>query len=227
MKTVRQCASITGVLLYLFAPAQGDVLTLRNGSNVDGSWAGIDAGRIRFLVNGQTQVYPTSQVSRVTFGAVPAPTASGGAERDAVEPEMIGAVYYQDESLRLVPLERTTAVGHAGRKGSYWEMKNGRSPVRLKAGSKLVFVVRLARGVDPSTFSLYPLDVKKDMRRTKPDPMNNSAGLILPLTVTKRSSETYDLASAGDLGTGEYCVSPSTSNDAYCFGLDAGGPNDL
>ncbi len=66
-------------LLLLLAPAYADTLTLRNGTTVTGSWAGVDAGQVSFLVNDVVRTYPRAEVSLVTFTPQPAasaPTAS-------------------------------------------------------------------------------------------------------------------------------------------------------
>jgi TonB family protein len=58
----------TVLLFALLASARADVLTLRNGINLTGSWLGSDAAQIRFLVNDQVKTYFRSEVSEVTFG---------------------------------------------------------------------------------------------------------------------------------------------------------------
>jgi hypothetical protein len=143
------------------------------------------------------------------------------------EPELIGVVYLQDEFRRITPLERTSAAPPKLRLGmggwtSYWEMEGARSPVRLKKGQKQLFVVRLARGIDPGSISLFPLELTKKSRRTKPDPKHRTNLLTVLLNVTKISESTYGLTPVRDLSSGEYCFSPRSSNDTYCFGVDTG-----
>jgi hypothetical protein len=59
----------SSVLVFvLLVSARADILTLRNGTKVTGSWLGGDAGQIRFLVNDQIRTYPRPDVSEVNFG---------------------------------------------------------------------------------------------------------------------------------------------------------------
>ena len=84
----------------------------------------------------------------------------------------------------------------------------------------MLFVVRLPNGADPASFTLTPLDSKSDSRHTRQDPKNRNAPLGLSFKVTKVGPSSYGLTPASDLAPGEYAFSPSTSNDAYCFGVD-------
>jgi uncharacterized protein YcfJ len=141
------------------------------------------------------------------------------------EPEFIGAVYLQNESGALIPLERKKGTRRTGQtdgtgSGAYWEMEGSKSPIRLKSGQKMFFVVRLANGIDPASFSLFPLETKKDSRRTESDPRNKAARLTLLFNVTKVGESTYGLTPVEDLAVGEYAFSPRDSDDAYCFGVD-------
>ena len=132
------------------------------------------------------------------------------------EPESIGAVYLQDQSGTLTPLERNKGIAQRSEGREYWELDGARSPVRLKSGQKMLFVVRLANGMDPSTFALLPLAAEIASRRTKSDPQNTTAPLTLPLNVTKLGESTYGLTPLRDLEAGEYTFSPTN----YCFGVD-------
>jgi hypothetical protein len=144
------------------------------------------------------------------------------------EPEFIGAVYFQNESGALIPIERSKGTRRTGGTGGtglsvYWEMDGARSPVRLTSGLKMLFVVRLANGIDPGGFTLLPLEARKDSRRTKSDPRNKTASLTLLLNVTKVGESTYGLTPVSDLAAGEYAFSPKDSDDVYCFGVDPAG----
>jgi uncharacterized protein YcfJ len=132
------------------------------------------------------------------------------------EPESIGAVYLQDQSGALTPLERNKGMAQRREGREYWELDGARSPVRLKSGQKMLFVVRLANGMDPSTFALLPLEAEIASRRTKSDPQNKTVPLTLPLNVTKLGESTYGLTPVRDLEAGEYTFSPTN----YCFGVD-------
>ena len=233
--------SISSLLFALIVSARADTLTLRNGTSVNGSWVGIEAGQIKFLANNQVLGYSRSDVSNVTFGVAATPQPSApiepvvpprsvsrplSASGTSPDPEIIGAVYFRDEAGMLIPLERTVArvlprSGGLRPQAQYWEMERATSPVRLKGGQRMLFVARLANGVDPATIGLYPLDVRKDARRTRADPRNKAEALALRLTVTRVGQFSYGFSSEGDLATGEYGFSSKNSNDTYCFGLDS------
>jgi hypothetical protein len=59
-------------LFVALVSARADTLTFRNGTVVTGSWVGIDAKQINFLVNDEIRTYPRSDISKVTFGPEPA-----------------------------------------------------------------------------------------------------------------------------------------------------------
>jgi hypothetical protein len=117
--------------------AHADTLIFRNGAKLTGSWVGVDADRVKFMVDGQVQAYSRADVSGVTFGDAANPTGNVPTVRAAADPEHIGVVYLQDESGALQPLERNRGIERTGGSGGrsrvvYWEMAGARSPVRLK-----------------------------------------------------------------------------------------------
>jgi len=235
------------LLFALLLAAQADTLTLKDGRRVTGRWWSADASQIHFLVDNQLQHYARPDVSSVTFGSeaaapVPAPAApqaqaqplSGSAPTQAGsqpapavrmlrEPEETGAVYFRNASGELIPLEKNLATERKSGATSYWEMPAAQSRVRLKTAPDMLFVVRLAKGIDPATLSLCPLATAKGSRRTKAEPGHQKIPLTLPFTIAKAGESTYNLT-VKDLGAGEYAFSPEGSNDSYCFGVDAGAP---
>jgi hypothetical protein len=84
----------------------------------------------------------------------------------------------------------------------------------------MLFVVRLANGIDRATVSLFPLDTRWDMRRTRSDPRSRNAPLQLALTITNVGEVSYGLTPVNRLPAGEYAFSAANSNDAYCFAVD-------
>lgn len=134
----------------------------------------------------------------------------------ASEPDLIGAVYLQDQSGALLSLEQNRANEQKRRRGNaeetYWEMAGASSQVRFKSGQKMTFVVRLANGIDPKSFKLYPLETRNENRRT--------GALPLFFNVTKVGESSYGLTPVQDLAPGEYAFSPKGSDEAYCFGID-------
>jgi hypothetical protein len=200
------------VLVFAALLARADTLVLRNGTSVSGSWAGVDSGQVSFLVKGQLQTYARSEVLSVTLGseagASEAPKANDPVA-GAVEPELIGVVYLQDVSGKLIPLERAKAQ----LKRLHWEVENGASSVRVKAGEKTMFVVSLANGIDPSGFILATLETNKGVRRVKFTPE------ALTVNVRKFGGSSYGLTPANDLAAGEYAFIRKNQNDFYCFGV--------
>jgi uncharacterized protein YcfJ len=152
----------------------------------------------------------------------PAPVAE--AINPVAEPDLVGVMFFQDPSGSLLSLEQNRGTPRRRVSGNsqltYWEMAGARSPVRLKSGQKMLFVIRPANGIDPTTFSLFPLETKTDNRRTESDPGNKTAPLTLMFNVTKIGESSYGLAPVQDLAAGEYAFSPKNSDDAYCFGVD-------
>ena len=152
----------------------------------------------------------------------PAPVAE--AINTVSEPDLIGVMYFQDLSGTLLSLEQNRAMPRRRASGNsqqtYWEMAGASSPARLKSGQKMLFVIRLANGIDPTTFSLFPLETKNGSRRTESDPGNKTAPLTLMFNVTRIGESSYGLAPLQDLAAGEYAFSPKNSDDAYCFGVD-------
>ncbi len=198
------------VLVFAAWVARADTLMLRNGTSVSGSWAGVDAGQVSFLVKGQLQTYARSEVLSVTFGSAAGATPkANGPVAGAVEPELIGVVYLQDASGKLIPLERAQAQ----LKRLHWEVENGASPVRVKAGEKTMFVVSLANGIDPSGFTLATLETNKGVRRVKLAPE------ALTVNVTKFGASSYGLTPASDMAAGEYAFIRKNMNDFFCFGV--------
>ena len=126
----------------------------------------------------------------------------------------------------LTPLERNQAVEHRSGSTQYWEMPAPQSRVRLNEASSLVFVVRLPKGVDPASYSLFPLVTVNGSRRTRSQPGRRGGLVTWPFhieTNDESSLITYALT-VRDLPTGEYSFSPSSSNDGYCFGVDPSAP---
>jgi hypothetical protein len=91
-----------------------------------------------------------------------------------IEPDT-AEVFYGLENKKLIPLERQTATIHGKTSGfiimsmkSVSEFPGGKSPVRLRSGEPLEFVVRsvlASSAVDPNTlYSLRHLDEKKSKR---------------------------------------------------------------
>ncbi len=160
---------------------------------------------------------PPPEASQAGFRRAPEASASTAS---APQPEFVGAVYFQNRTGSLLPLERTRANERRDERGEFWQMEGAQSPVRLPSGQKMMFVVQLANGIDPGTYALLPLETRNDSRWTKADPRNARAPLSLVVNITKVGDSTYGLTPAQELAPGEYAFSPSNSNNTYCFGVD-------
>ena len=126
----------------------------------------------------------------------------------------------------LIPLEVNQAAEH--RKGSteYWEMPGPQSRARLNEASILVFILRLPKGVDPASYSLFPLVTVNGSRRTRSQ-AGGRGGLVtwpVHIEINDDSSVITYALTVKDLPAGEYSFSPSGSNDGYCFGVDPATP---
>jgi hypothetical protein len=182
---------------------------------------------------GAAQPARAPALARSSPGAPQPPTLtrpSGGAPpsaptRGLSQPEETGTVYFWNGRV-LTPLERNRAVEHKSGSTQYWEMPAPQSSVRLNAASTLVFVVYLPEGVDPASYSLFPLVTVNGSRRTRSQPGRRGGLVAWPFDIEKKDGSsviTYALT-VRDLPTGEYSFSPSSSNDGYCFGVDPSAP---
>jgi hypothetical protein len=231
-------ARALAVLLLLCSAAGADTLVLRNGNRITGRWWATDADLVHFLVNGHLERYARSEVSEVVFGdgastpaapataPEPAPAAVARAGTpEVVLPELTGVIYFQDGLGNLVPVERTIAVEHRGTTGfntrtpsRYWEMAGARSLFRLRADTPLHFAIELPAGISPAVLKLYPLESKGGVRRTKAAAVRPPE---IPVNLRRVGGRVYIYTVVGGLAPGEYAFSPSTSNDSFCFGIDA------
>lgn len=61
---------IRAVIAICFAAlaARADSLTLRDGTRLEGSWAGFSDGQLSFVVDGVVKTFPKSDVANVKFG---------------------------------------------------------------------------------------------------------------------------------------------------------------
>ncbi|HLH18437.1 MAG TPA: hypothetical protein VKX45_14545 [Bryobacteraceae bacterium] len=202
-----------------------DTLRLRDGSTVSGDFLGGTAQDIRFSVNGEVRHYPRASVAEVTFstgqGDISGEVAS---EPDWVlrGPDYVGAPFLRGAS-GYIPLEREVAMasrsgGIYGMGPTVYRVRGARSPVRVRQGDRIVFVVRLDSGGDPHQFQLYRLDSRMNYRQTQP--VTGGMPPALPVRVQRISSSVYEITPARALYPGEYAVSPANSNDSYCFGVD-------
>ena len=122
----------------------------------------------------------------------------------------------------LTPLEVNQAVARGRGSGQYYELPGAQSRVRVNQAERLVFVLRLARGIDPASYSLFVLATVNGSRRTRAPAGRKGELMTWPVDIqvnNESSLMTYALT-VRDLPPGEYSFSPSNSNDGYCFGVD-------
>lgn len=149
-------------------------------------------------------------------------------DKNLPEPENIGTVYsYNTTSNSLSALEKQEAsVGRSG-----WPIQKivihipePNAPLRLIVGQKMVFVVSLPNGVDPSKYQLIRFDTKGKERIAVPKQATWSGEKSNPVYLTfnvGKFGDSYKFTPSPDLSAGEYGFSATDSNDTYCFGVDA------
>lgn len=161
------------------------------------------------------------------------------------EPESPSILYYLDSSAQLVPLEsqlarikyKYRAWGFEGGTTVY-QVEGEKSPVRLKAETKLKFVVRLEGGVDPLEFvQFYHFD-EINGSRVVPivdfDVLSRiSRFRFIPATIdfnaAKYGASSFKIIPIQALAPGEYCLIVKAANKfakkspGFCFGVDATG----
>ncbi len=220
-------ARFTTLTLALLVAGRADTLRLRNGSAVTGSWLGGTADEVRFMVDDRVQRYPRADVVAVEFASsgesnTIAPVAPV-APPPVLEPNVTGVPFLRGAS-GFISLERTYAMpvrnnGIYGMGPSVYRIQGPQSPVRVRRGDKIVFVVRLNSGGDPRRFELYQLESRMNYRQTQPS-MGGGRPPALPVTINKIGDYTYEISPARQLYPGEYSFGPIDSNQSYCFGVN-------
>jgi len=214
---------LTVLALVFTLASQADTLRLRDGSTVTGDFLGGTAEDIRFSVDGQIQHFARSNVVEIVFrnGAPDVPAANSEPDWVVRGPDYTDAPFLRGAS-GYIPLEREVATparagGMYGMGGTVYRVQGARSPVRVRQGDRIVFVVRLSRG-DARQFQLFRLDSRMGYRQTQSSMGGMPAGL--PLTINRVGDSVYEITPARPLNPGEYAVSPANSNESYCFGVD-------
>lgn len=211
------------VTLAAFALAlavHADSLRLRSGATVSGTYLGGSANDIQFLVGDDVRHYPPGEVVDLTFGAGAAPRQEGavadfGAEYVGV-PIMRGPA--GDMPLERTMASRTRTANIMGPAGIVYRVSGPRSPVRVREGDRVTFIMRVDSEPDIRRFQLYRLESRRDYRQTPP-----IAGGLPPsigVTIRRIGVLVYEVTPAYGLTPGEYAISPTNSNDTYCFGVD-------
>ncbi len=153
------------------------------------------------------------------------PSGRATSSRGLSQPEEVGMVYFWNGRV-LIPLERNQAVERKKGSAGYFEIQGPKSDVRVSENSSLVFILRLPRGVDPASYSLFQLVTVSGTRQTRSQADHSGAPMTWPVDIDINSDSglvTYNLI-VRDLPPGEWSFSPSNSNDGYCFGVDPSAP---
>jgi len=141
------------------------------------------------------------------------------ASGDVPEPEIAGAIYVQDDKGKLILLEKIEwrIKGLA----AHIEVEGEKSTIRLKAAQKIVFTVRLEKGMDLHV-SLFPLEAtQKGRRRTIPRKDNKYLTQTLKVNASKFGESSYSLTAGKELAPGEYgFLFRESGGVVYCFGVD-------
>ena len=215
-------ARFTTLALVIAMSGQADTLRLRDGSTVDGSFLGGTADDVRFLLDGQVQHFARADVAEIIFSSGNGSYARPETPRIDMGPEIVGAPFLRGSS-GYIPLEREIGMmsrggGMYGMGATVYRVQGPRSPVRIRQGDRIVFVVRLNAGSDPRQFQLFRLESRMGYRQTQPVMGGTPPGL--PVTINRIDDSVYEITPARALYPGEYAVSPLNSNESYCFGVD-------
>jgi hypothetical protein len=99
-----------------------------------------------------------------------------------------------------------------GKKGDTFVISGQSSPARTPLAEP-IFIID-ARQIRPDTFELYRMDVKGGNREVN---LNSSRRRALHLAVKPLGGHLYRVEADEPLEDGEYALSPSNDNRAYCF----------
>lgn len=110
-------------------------------------------------------------------------------------------------------VETEVAQAREGRKNDTYIISGETSPARTPLAEP-IFIID-ARQIQPETFELYRLEVKGGNREVSVG--NRRHGRPLHLAVKPLGGHLYRVEADEPLEDGEYALSPSGDNHAYCF----------
>ncbi len=145
-------------------------------------------------------------------------------EEKVFQPPYVSVFYFLRASGEGLDLERKTPNVRSKGDRFLFVIPGEKSPVRLSAGEKMQFVVRVAEDFDraKATMQLFRFDGGNGTRQVLlkiRDVRSNKAGV--PLIAEKYGDSSLKVAPSEPLAPGEYCLSRSTISQGYCFGVDA------
>jgi hypothetical protein len=221
---------ITALTFTLAMIIQGDTLRLRSGGTVTGSFLGGTANEVRFMVDDQVRRFPLADVVAVDFSGAMTSSEERVAPivdppppvRADPQPNVVGVPFMRGaaglislESEMPMLVRNNTMYGMGG--GTVYRIQGPQSPVRVRQGDRLVFVVRLTSG-DPRQFQLYRLESRMNYRQTQATMGGSPMGM--QVSINRVSDSVYEIAPTRNLPPGEYAISPMNSSVTYCFGID-------
>jgi hypothetical protein len=113
-------------------------------------------------------------------------------------------------------VETEVAQAQQGRKTDQYTISGASSPARTPLAEP-IFIID-ARQIQPETFELYRLDVKGGNREVSLSNNRRRGGShALHLAVKPLGGHLYRVEVDEALDNGEYALSPSGDNRAYCF----------
>jgi hypothetical protein len=161
------------------------------------------------------------------------------------EPGSPSVLYFLDSSAQLVPLESQVvrvkhkfhALGFTGVTAVY-QVAGEKSPMRLKAGQKVEFVIRLEGKVDPlESVQLYRFEGIEGSRVVPIEDIDvlsrvtkiSLASATVDFNAVKYGASSFKLIPIQRLAPGEYCLAvrlatkQENHSSGFCFGIDAVG----
>ncbi len=129
----------------------------------------------------------------------------------------IDVVHFLNESGAITPIERATVISVPASPAvpATWEISGGRSTFRIKRAPAIMFLVRVAEGVNPDKFQLFRLTGSGVRKPYPPRDSWRTATIFV-----SKAGDSYGLAPVGELVEGEYAFIRPGTNQAYCFGVD-------
>ena len=165
------------------------------------------------------------------FAAVSLPSAAqtprySGPEYVGVVEARVQGVTKPLERQRITVTTQIKAFGLGGVRAGY-EFPQGRSPVRLRAGQPVEFVIRVSsQDTDPHSFFRFSRLTSKKYRRLLTTTTMSYGGSVstgnfydVPFDARRQGTQFFRITPSSPLTPGEYMVT-SNSTDAFLFGVD-------
>ncbi len=115
----------------------------------------------------------------------------------------------------LIPTEVTQASEATRKKDTVYTIPGASSPAKTPVPEP-IFIME-AKSIQPSDLGLYRMDVHDGNREVAITGRHSHNDKVFHLTVTKLGENLYRIEVEDTLANGEYSLSPSGSNIAFCF----------